>query len=531
MPGPQDILIDTSIQAGSFFQRKIIAKKVISSLEKFGYAYGEYVRNEVAGDDFNVVNFFSPKFMASNSAIKTEIINLGFDVLAFEPTFVEHQKHKFSETLFRVTNPNNYSFIFIKVRRPLDENNIPFTDVYSNVNHLLKNKDGTYSVHEDMFGGDDRRKVITNNILSDIKNRRFRLWNQSGSLGDDYKKEFYKLIDSNYLFLAGKDFADIVIDMISTINNTGSNVTDNFNETLGGDKIDKTPIDKSGWLDPALDKDIVSKTNPCCEIAISQDANQSKSGFVLDTKTLSKRWYKDGNLHREDGPAIEWFNGNKSWYKNGKLHRLNGPAVDNWSGNKAWYRDGLLHREDGPAFEGFDGKKEWWVNGKRVNSPNDLIKEINSGIGSFKNEMNKAVYRSVSCQLTNLIKSNIISFMKENGTDKNKLDIVAELLNTTGGTAMVSAMLGIGLPYVPKIGEDPRVAVLAEEFRVAGYSVAMNAVFSALMQYIAPEIIKAMKTLPPVETKRIVIDDLPRTVDDNELIEDEIDEETLTVSL
>ena len=27
---------------------------------------------------------------------------------------------------------------------------------------------------------------------------------------------------------------------------------------------------------------------------------------------------KEGRVHREDGPAIEWANGNKEWYMNGK---------------------------------------------------------------------------------------------------------------------------------------------------------------------------------------------------------------------
>ncbi len=32
-----------------------------------------------------------------------------------------------------------------------------------------------------------------------------------------------------------------------------------------------------------------------------------------------------GELHREDGPAIEYTSGTKMWYQNGKLHREDGP--------------------------------------------------------------------------------------------------------------------------------------------------------------------------------------------------------------
>ena len=30
------------------------------------------------------------------------------------------------------------------------------------------------------------------------------------------------------------------------------------------------------------------------------------------------RWYQDNNLHRLDGPALEWSNGDKSWFYKGK---------------------------------------------------------------------------------------------------------------------------------------------------------------------------------------------------------------------
>ena len=40
----------------------------------------------------------------------------------------------------------------------------------------------------------------------------------------------------------------------------------------------------------------------------------------------TKSYYVNNKLHREDGPAIEWDNGDKYWYKNGLLHRENNPA-------------------------------------------------------------------------------------------------------------------------------------------------------------------------------------------------------------
>ncbi len=41
------------------------------------------------------------------------------------------------------------------------------------------------------------------------------------------------------------------------------------------------------------------------------------------------RYYNDkGQFHREDGPAIEYANGDKFWYFNGMRHRVDGPAEE-----------------------------------------------------------------------------------------------------------------------------------------------------------------------------------------------------------
>lgn len=80
----------------------------------------------------------------------------------------------------------------------------------------------------------------------------------------------------------------------------------------------------------------------------------------------TKEWYLNGELHREDGPAIEWTDGRKAWYLNGRLHRVNGPAIELPNGDKEWWLNGKCHREDGPAVEEADGSKEWWLNNEQL---------------------------------------------------------------------------------------------------------------------------------------------------------------------
>ncbi len=55
-----------------------------------------------------------------------------------------------------------------------------------------------------------------------------------------------------------------------------------------------------------------------------------------------QEWYKDGLLHREDGPAVIYNNGCIAYYQGGILHRTDGPAVIDLSGsqNKVWALNG-----------------------------------------------------------------------------------------------------------------------------------------------------------------------------------------------
>jgi len=80
----------------------------------------------------------------------------------------------------------------------------------------------------------------------------------------------------------------------------------------------------------------------------------------------TKCYNESNQLHREDGPAIEYADGGKAYYINGKLHREEGPAVESAYGDKFYYRNGKLHREDRPAIEWANGYIEYYRNGKQL---------------------------------------------------------------------------------------------------------------------------------------------------------------------
>ena len=83
------------------------------------------------------------------------------------------------------------------------------------------------------------------------------------------------------------------------------------------------------------------------------------------------RWYQNGEMHRDDGPAFITRHGEKKWFQHGKLHRENGPAGITEYGTKYWYLNDKLHRIDGPAviISKYDSiiynikGNDWYLNG------------------------------------------------------------------------------------------------------------------------------------------------------------------------
>ena len=60
----------------------------------------------------------------------------------------------------------------------------------------------------------------------------------------------------------------------------------------------------------------------------------------------TRRYYNSaGQLHREDGPAVEHLDDTKCWYHNGLRHRIDGPAIVWKSGHTEWWLNGTPYTE------------------------------------------------------------------------------------------------------------------------------------------------------------------------------------------
>ena len=81
----------------------------------------------------------------------------------------------------------------------------------------------------------------------------------------------------------------------------------------------------------------------------------------------STQYRLNGQLHRTDGPAVEYDDGGTAYYVDGLLHRTDGPALE-WPGGirKEYFVNGKRHRIDGPALTFPNNREEYYINGKRV---------------------------------------------------------------------------------------------------------------------------------------------------------------------
>jgi hypothetical protein len=76
--------------------------------------------------------------------------------------------------------------------------------------------------------------------------------------------------------------------------------------------------------------------------------------------------------------------GTQVWYLNGNIHREDGPAVIHPNGTQVWLLNGNIHREDGPAFIDPNGTQCWFLNGKEITDEvNDWAKERNIDLNNL----------------------------------------------------------------------------------------------------------------------------------------------------
>jgi hypothetical protein len=111
----------------------------------------------------------------------------------------------------------------------------------------------------------------------------------------------------------------------------------------------------------------------------------------MKTISLDYHWNRPDNFTG----IVEDFDGNKFWFLNGEVHRLDGPAIEYADGTKSWYLKGAWHRLDGPASEYADGSKFWFLNGEIMSEEAHFKRTASS-----KQTDHVVYYKEMLCVLT-----------------------------------------------------------------------------------------------------------------------------------
>jgi len=80
----------------------------------------------------------------------------------------------------------------------------------------------------------------------------------------------------------------------------------------------------------------------CKDESYNEKYDTNDSYYTID----NLYYYRGYLIHREDGPAVEWYNGDESWFLNGQLHREDGPAQEYYGTYKGWYLNGEHYSEE-----------------------------------------------------------------------------------------------------------------------------------------------------------------------------------------
>ena len=73
------------------------------------------------------------------------------------------------------------------------------------------------------------------------------------------------------------------------------------------------------------------------------EETDSEIGFSREYEDGTIEYYNfEGQLHRTDGPAIEFSDGCKKWLIEGKLHREDGPAAIYADGSEFYFLNGVF---------------------------------------------------------------------------------------------------------------------------------------------------------------------------------------------
>lgn len=147
-----------------------------------------------------------------------------------------------------------------------------------------------------------------------------------------------------------------------------------------------------------------------------------------------------------------------------------------------------------------------------------LPKASDNFTSMIKSDLKDTAYRIAVAQLTKAAKSAILMALQSQGSKKSQINAITSMLDTEMGSAVLSVIIGLFLTYAPSISDNAKAKILAEEFRVAGITIAGNELADVLFTNVLPVLIQAVSSLPKEETK-LRIEEPKEELSQEEIIE------------
>ncbi len=155
-----------------------------------------------------------------------------------------------------------------------------------------------------------------------------------------------------------------------------------------------------------------------------------------------------------------------------------------------------------------------------------------STTGTMMNRIKKAgmnaPIRAARMQALTNGKKAILSAL-EGRVDTGTHAMIETVLNTDVGQGVILGAIGLAGPSIPKVGEDPRVQMLCDEFLNEGVAKGFNEGINLLASILGPALASAVAALPPVTSavkEKLGNSAKKRVHSDDDESEEEEDEET-----
>lgn len=128
-------------------------------------------------------------------------------------------------------------------------------------------------------------------------------------------------------------------------------------------------------LDNTPKEIIINGNDVFASIINNSNEDVRVSEYTIDNPKLVEYYYEFEGLETFTG-VVKDSNHDIAYYVNGELHRDDGPAIECYHGDTSWFSYGKYHRTDGPAFESIDEDlREWYFNDKCYGTNDDFTKE------------------------------------------------------------------------------------------------------------------------------------------------------------